>query len=50
MNKDIVHTQAQLDDYANVHNKTSEAYKAMLDNRSVQLNPNNPLYKGDKKK
>jgi len=37
MKKDIVHTQAQWDDYANVNNSNSDAYKAMLKNREKQL-------------
>jgi len=32
------HTQAQLNDYANVHNPNSEAYAAAMENRRDQLN------------
>ncbi len=38
------HTQKQLNDYANQKNCTSNVYKAMLDNRANQLNPNNFRY------
>ena len=38
------HTQKQLNDYANQKNCNSNAYKAMLDNRANQLNPNNFRY------
>lgn len=44
LNKEIEHTQKQLDDYANVHNTTSDAYQAAMDNRANQLNPNNEAY------
>jgi len=32
------HTQAQLDDYANVHNPNSAVYAAAMENHSNQLN------------
>jgi hypothetical protein len=32
------HTQAQLDDYANVNNPNSDAYAAAVENRAKQLN------------
>lgn len=32
-------TQAQLDDYANVHNPNSEVYAAAMENHSNRLNP-----------
>ena len=32
------HTQAQLDDYANVHNPNSTEYAAAMENRGNQLN------------
>ena len=38
------HTQKQLNDYANQKNCNSNVYKAMLDNRANQLNPNNFRY------
>jgi hypothetical protein len=34
----LTHTQAQLDDYANVHNPNSKAYAAAMENHGNQLN------------
>ena len=38
------HTKKQLDDYSNQKNCNSNAYKAMMNNRANQLNPNNIRY------
>jgi len=38
------HTQAQLDNYANVLNSDSQAYAAAIENRANQLNPFHDAY------
>jgi len=38
------HTQAQLDNYANVHNPVSTAYADAIENRANQLNPFHDAY------
>lgn len=36
------------DQRSDVHNSTSSEHKATMDNRSNQMNPNNPAYRGKK--
>jgi hypothetical protein len=40
----LTHTQAQLDNYANAHNRNSTVYAATIENRRNQLNPFHDAY------
>ena len=39
-------TTRHVDEPANTRNPNNSAYKATINNRSIQMNPNNPIYQG----